>query len=187
MQIPIEQIVRAADKLTQQYGTNNPYELAEALHITILPRPFKSQLGAYTRVLNNRFIFIKDDLDFHLKKIVLCHELGHDRLHQAYLTASCAFQEFHLFDMKSDRMEYEANVFAAQLSLPDDEIIALIKQGLDIQQTAACMDSDINLVALKVDTLRRQGFAFHQQEHSNTFLRFDRFKAHQTGQNHPNE
>lgn len=71
-------------------------------------------------------------------------------------------------------MEYEANVFAAQLSLPDNEIIDLIRQGMDIQQAASYMNSDINLVALKVDTLRNRGFNFNRQEHSNTFLRFDK-------------
>lgn len=177
MQIPINQIVLSADKLIQKYNTNNPYELADALNITILPRCFKRQLGAYTKVLNNRFIFIKEDLDPSLKKIVLYHELGHDRLHREYLPANGAFQEFHLFNMRSDRMEYEANVFAAQLSLPDDEIIDLIRQGLDIQQTASYMNSDINLVALKVDTLRSRGFKFNRQEHSNTFLRFDRINS----------
>lgn len=175
MSFSIVQIVQSANRLIKKYGTRNPYELTDALHITVLPRQFRHQLGAYTKVLNNKFIFIKEDLDPCLKKIVLYHELGHDRLHQDYLRAAGAFQEFHLFDMKSDRMEYEANVFAAQLDLPDEEILGLIRQGLDIQQTAACMHSDINLVALKVDALRSQGFEFKRQEHSNTFLRFDRF------------
>ena len=43
-------------------------------------------------------------------------------------------------------MEYEANVFAAQASLPDDTIIEYIKQGYDIQQIARCMHSDICLL-----------------------------------------
>lgn len=174
MQIPIEQIVLTADKLMNKYGTRDPYELADALNITILQRHFKSQLGAYTKVLHNRFIFIKEDLEPGLKKIVIYHELGHDRLHREYLAGCGAFQEFHLFNMRSDRMEYEANVFAAQLSLPDNEIIDLIRQGMDIQQAASYMNSDINLVALKVDTLRNRGFNFNPQEHSNTFLRFDK-------------
>ena len=50
--------------------------------------------------------------------------------------------------------------FAAQASLPDDTIIEYIKQGYDIQQIARCMHSDINLVALKVDTLNSQGYNF---------------------------
>ena len=83
MPIPISEIVLTANKLTEKYGTRNPYELADTLGITIMPRQFASQLGAYTKILNNRFIFIKDGLDRNLEKIVIYHELGHDRLHLA--------------------------------------------------------------------------------------------------------
>ena len=62
MQIPISEIILTADNLANKYGTRNPYELADTLSITIMPRQFASQLGAYTKILNNRFIFIKDGL-----------------------------------------------------------------------------------------------------------------------------
>lgn len=67
MQILISKIVLTANKLTEKYGTRNPYELADTLGITIMPRQFTSQLGAYTKILNNRFIFIKDGLDRNLE------------------------------------------------------------------------------------------------------------------------
>ena len=125
MQIPISEIVVTADNLTKKYGTRNPYDLADALDITIMPRQFASQLGAYTKLLNNRFIFIKDDLDEFIERIVLYHELGHDQLHQSQLGKNGAFREFHLFNVSKDRMEYEANIFAAQISIDDDEILEL--------------------------------------------------------------
>ena len=40
-------------------------------------------------------------------------------------------------------MEYEANIFASQISLPDDEILEYIESGYDIQQIARAMHSDI--------------------------------------------
>ena len=67
IQILISEIVLTANKLTEKYGTRNPYELADTLGITIMPRQFTSQLGAYTKILNNRFIFIKDGLDRNLE------------------------------------------------------------------------------------------------------------------------
>ncbi|MCF0128135.1 MAG: hypothetical protein HUJ70_06165 [Pseudobutyrivibrio sp.] len=82
-------------------------------------------------------------------------------------------QEFKLFETNGDRMEYEANVFAAQLSLPDEEILSYIEEGLDIQQIAGIMHTDVNLVALKNDTLIAQGYRFRRQDHTNTFLKFD--------------
>lgn len=50
-------------------------------------------------------------------------------------------------------MEYEANIFVAQISLPDDEILDYIERGYDVQQIARAMHSNINLVALKADAL----------------------------------
>lgn len=78
------------------------------------------------------------------------------------------------FDMRENRMEYEANVFAVQASLPDDTIIEYIKNGYDIQQIAKAMHSDINLIALKVDTLNSQGYQFRKQEHRNDFLKYNK-------------
>ncbi len=43
-----------------------------------------------------------------------------------------------------------------------------------IQQIARVLNSDINLVALKIDTLRSQGYELRPQEHRNDFLRYDR-------------
>ncbi|BFK66323.1 hypothetical protein I2700191B6_26760 [Dorea formicigenerans] len=84
------------------------------------------------------------------------------------------FQEFNIFDMRENRMEYEANVFAAQASLPDDTIIEYIKDGYDIQQIAKAMHSDINLISLKVDTLNSQGCQFKKQEHRSDFLKYNK-------------
>ena len=60
------------------------------------------------------------------------------------------FREFNIFDMKNNRMEYEANSFAAEVALPDEEILEYIYEGCDIGVIAKSMYSDINLVALKV-------------------------------------
>ena len=51
------------------------------------------------------------------------------------------FKEFNIFDMRQSRMEYEANIFASQISLPDDEILEYIENGYDIQQIARAMHS----------------------------------------------
>ncbi len=177
MQIPISEIVLTANKLTEKYGTRNPYELADTLGITIIPRQFASQLGAYTKILNNRFIFIKDGLDRNLEKIVIYHELGHDRLHQALLVENGVFKEFHLFNMALDRMEYEANIFAAQISITDDDILDLIYQGYDSHQIAAILNSDINLIDLKRDILCSQGYKFNQLDHNNKFLSASRYRS----------
>ncbi len=121
--------------------------------------------------MRNRFMFVKEDLHPVMEKIVLLHELGHDTLHRDEATKVGGFKEFNIFNMWDSRMEYEANIFAAQISLPDDEILELIERGYDVQQIAKAMNSDINLVALKADDLIMQGYNFRRQEYRKEFLR----------------
>ena len=68
-------------------------------------------------------------------------------------------------------MAYEANMFAAQVALPDEEILEYIMRGCDVAQIAQLMHSDINLVALKTAELNRQGRRFRQPEHRCDFLK----------------
>ena len=122
----------------------------------------------YKVIERNRYIFIKADLPPVTRNIVILHEIGHDVLHRKY---AAQFQEFNIFDMANNRMEYEANLFASQISLPDDEILDYIYEGYDAAQISGMMESDINLVALKVSELIRRGYRFHGLEHKNDFLK----------------
>lgn len=71
----------------------------------------------------------------------------------------------------TSRCEYEANVFTAELTLPDDKTIQLIRDGYDSEQIARSLNSDINLVALKVDNLVRSGQPFRTIDHDSRFLK----------------
>ncbi|MDO5401342.1 MAG: ImmA/IrrE family metallo-endopeptidase [Eubacteriales bacterium] len=137
----------------------------------VVPRNFTKQKGVYKVIERNRYIFIKADLHPVMHSIVLLHEIGHDVLHRAEAIRVGGFQEFNIFDMRDHRMEYEANMFAAQIALPDEDILELIYNGYDVGQIARAMESDINLVALKVAELNSRGYSFREQEHRNDFLK----------------
>ena len=168
------EIVKIVNKLIDRCGTRDPYKVAKELGINIIYRNFDKQRGAYKVLMRNRFIFIKNDLHPVMENIVLLHELGHDALHREEATKVGGFKEFEIFNMRDNRMEYEANLFAAQISLPDDDFLELAERGYDTQQIARTLNSDINLVALKADTLISQGYRLRQQEHCNDFLRYDK-------------
>jgi Zn-dependent peptidase ImmA (M78 family) len=75
-----------------------------------------------------------------------------------------------IYNMKK-RPEYEANVFASEVLLPDTDIIELANAGYDIEQISTEMDSDVNLVALKLATLSQNGHNYRQFESRANFLR----------------
>ena len=119
--------------------------------------------------MRNRFMFIKDNLHPVMEKIVLLHELGHDSLHREEATQVGGFKEFEVFNMTKSNLEYEANIFAAQLLLPDDVVKEMVYNGYDSQKIAQATGSEINLVALKVADLVMKGMPFRKQEYRNRF------------------
>lgn len=168
------QIVARANQLVRVCGTRQARKLASALDIEILSRPFLHQRGAYKVILRNPFIFLKADLEPVMEEIILLHEIGHHCLHRDEAERRGGFQEFNIFDMRNNRMEYEANVFASQIALPDRDMLEYIERGYDVQQIAVAMGSDINLVALKIDTLISQGYCLQRQDHDSRFLQYSR-------------
>lgn len=166
------EIVRRANQIVKLCGTRDPHRIADELGIEIMYCPFKSQKGAYKVIMRNRFMFVKEDLHPVMENIVLLHELGHDSLHRDEATKAGGFKEFNIFDIRDSRMEYEANIFASQIAIPDDDFLELAEQGCDVQQIARTMRSDVNLVALKADTLISQGYRLRPQEHRSDFLKY---------------
>ena len=163
-----DHIIQAADRLIRKYGTRDPEKIAAALGIRIYDVPLKKQKGMYKVIKRNRCIFVKDDLTEIMRRIVILHEIGHDQLHRRQATV---FQEFSLFDMSGNIMEYEANLFAAQVMLPDDDILEYIYNGYSAGQIAGALGSDINLVSMKVADLSRRGHAFRAPEFKANFLK----------------
>lgn len=171
MYVCTSEIIQKANEIVDICGTRDPHKLAKELGVEVLYYPFTSQRGAYKVIMRNRFMFIKEDLHPVMENIVILHELGHDTLHRNEATKAGGFKEFNIFEMRDNRMEYEANIFVAQISLPDDEILEYIDRGYDIQQIARAMNSDINLVALKADALIMQGHNLRPQEYRGNFLK----------------
>ena len=166
-----EQAVLAADKIYKKHKTRNADELAELLGITVYECPFVNQKGVYKIIERNPYVYIKETLEPQLRNIVLLHEIGHHVLHRKEATILNGFQEINIFDIHKNKMEYEANVFAAQISLPDDEILEYIMRSDDVEKIALAMSSDANLVALKVEHLNKMGYEFRVQEHRSDFLK----------------
>lgn len=63
-------------------------------------------------------IVLNSDMPYEIQRIVLAHELGHVVLHRKSVNM-CRFHD------KTSSYEYEANIFAFELLLDDDEVINL--------------------------------------------------------------
>ena len=166
----LEYITEKGAKLVKRCDTRDPFKIAKELGIKVMfVDDFEKLTGVYRVIKRNRWIFINSNLPERMQRIVCAHELGHDQLHRD-LARGDGLMEFVLYDMDS-RPEFEANVLASQILLPDDEVLEHIYNGYDAEQIARIMGSDINLVALKVATLNQQGHNFRNIDHNTTFLK----------------
>jgi len=156
-----EYIQREAEKLIKRHNTRNPFQVAKERGVDVIYRnDFAKLKGMYAIVKNCRFIFINANLP-EQKRIIVCgHELGHDVFHREQAKIM-AFQEFLLYDM-SLRTEYEANIFAAHYLLDGRDIYELAKDGYDTYQIAMELGTDVNLLLMKMDLMKRQeGYDFN--------------------------
>ncbi|KJS20450.1 MAG: hypothetical protein VR72_14540 [Clostridiaceae bacterium BRH_c20a] len=154
-----EYIQNVANELIKKFDTRDPFQLCQAIGVEVFYADLGSLKGMYKYLKKNRFAVINENLDSFTKTLVCAHELGHDILHQNLARTVC-LQEFILYDMKS-RPEYEANLFASEILLPDDIILSLARDGYDIEQISKELCTDINLIALKVSSMNTRGYRFN--------------------------
>lgn len=105
-------------RLTKNYKTSDPFELADALNISVYFEELGTINGYYNKPLRMKQIHINQDLSERDAKFTCAHELGHAVLHP---NASTPFMRSKTF-LSVDKLEIEANEFAVNLLIPDCEI-----------------------------------------------------------------
>lgn len=152
-------IINRSTRLIKKYKTRNPFEIAACINVDVLFMDLGKLKGFYKRDGHNRFIIINDQICEPLQKIVCAHELGHDQLHR-HLAKSHTLQEFVVYDMKS-KPEYEANIFAAEILLSDEDVLDYLNQGYNFYETACLLRTDYHLLAVKLMVMNSGGHEFN--------------------------
>ena len=125
---PYDFISKKVDRLVSKFKTRDPYEICGCLGIYIHFKDLGENLkGFYFYQSKIRNIAINTRLVEDIRRILISHELGHDRLHQR-IAKMKGFQEFELYDAVMPT-EHEANVFAAELLIKDNELLALLNDS----------------------------------------------------------
>lgn len=138
-------IKKTVNQLINKYNSNDLYELASFLDINIINMELGSSLGMYRYIKRNKFIFLNNNLDEITKRFVLAHELGHAILH----TKNNCFYLKHNTFIKINYFEVEANKFAAEILIDDEELETCIENGYTIEQMASYFQVPIGLVEYK--------------------------------------
>ena len=137
------EITKSVQNLVSEYGTNDPFELADALGILIMPS--KAIKGCTMNLLGYPVIFLGEDLNDFERRYVCAHELAHNVLHDIkqydLLIHSTFFNE--------GKVEVEADTFAAELLISDD--VSIKYPGFTLEQVAASENVPLELVKLKFE------------------------------------
>ena len=88
------------------------------------------------------------------QRVILAHEIAHSVLHT---NITAAFHEFTLFD-DTDRQEYEANLFAAELLLSDDCVLNALNEDQFFFQAAKALYVPAELLDFKFRVMKRKGY-----------------------------
>ena len=99
---------------------------------------------------------INSDLSEELQRIILAHEIGHAVLHRK-ASGMKAFHDFTLFD-ETSTYEYEANIFAADYLMDDDEVLKLLNEDLSFFGAASRLNVPAELLDFKFRVLKRKGY-----------------------------
>lgn len=112
-------IKKQVNNIVKKHKTNCPFEVSESKNIHVVYWDLHSEIwGFYKYERRNRFIFINDNLEYHRKRYVCAHELGHALLHTKVNTPFLQANTFYSID----KIEREANEFAVKLLLYDKNL-----------------------------------------------------------------
>ena len=121
-------IVNQVESLVKRYGTRNPFILCQELGINIRFKELGTEIKAYFFYQSRiKTIVINQRTTLSACRILCAHELGHGILHKK-LAAMRGFHELELFDCLNTT-EYEANLFAAELLIDDNELLELLNNS----------------------------------------------------------
>ncbi|NLD87084.1 MAG: ImmA/IrrE family metallo-endopeptidase [Clostridiales bacterium] len=155
----IRYVCEKAEHVIKKYDETDPFRLAAAMKCLVLLEPMgkseSSCKGLFLNIKRVNTIILNSDLPAQLRKIILAHELGHIVLHKSVVKLR-QFHEFSLYNTTSN-FEYEANLFAAEILLDDDEVIRLLGEDSFFFSVARQLEVPPEMLDFKFRILKSKG------------------------------
>ena len=165
-------VCKEVNKVVNKFKTRDPFEICKNLNINIYYKDLGLSVKAYyfcqSRIKN---IIINNNVDDIISNILCAHELGHALLHSKISTTH-TFHEVELLNLTT-KTEFEANLFAAELLIPDETLLELIKEKKSFFSIASELYVPYQLLDFKLGILNAKGFPITKQNiSSSTFLKY---------------
>ena len=148
--------VELSSGLIRKYGIRDPFRLAQLLDITVKYISTKRQKGLCAMIDDIPFIFVNRNMSEEMQRMTCAHELGHILLHADVLSGQKPLLEYELFDIRN-AAEFEANAFAANLLIDEQELLDLLHEGADMIAAASSLNINVNLLMIRLLQMRKEG------------------------------
>lgn len=112
-------IKKQVNSIVRKYGTRNPFEITNNLNAILVKTQLVGVRGFYQYFQRNNIIYIDESLPESEQMFVCAHELGHMFRHKR---SNALFMDTRTH-FNGSRYEREANIFAAELLVPDELIL----------------------------------------------------------------
>ena len=149
----------AVKSVKRKYCESDPFRLCREMGIKLILHPLGTEAdaikGFYAENFRIRTIVINSDLPEVIQKITLAHELGHAVLHRR-----SGFQGFHDYAMFNEcvHTEKEANLFAAELLLEDEDVLEALNMDTTFFAAAAELSVPMELLDFKFRIMKWRGY-----------------------------
>ncbi len=165
-----ERILAAVDALRKKHGTSDPFELIDALGIHFGYTSAPRLKGYYVVQNRERFIRVNAKLRQREQRIVAAHELGHDQQHREIARVH-SLRDAYLYNTTS-RYEHQANIFAAELLISDQDVQDSMEEDLDYLSLCRDLYVEPDLMAFKLFSMLQRGHRINMPQGLNSsFLR----------------
>ncbi len=164
----MDRIIELAEALKNEYEGRDIFDTAENSGAVVWFRELGSLKGFYVCENGRRYIIINSSLSKLLRRTVCAHELGHDTLHRE-LSAG-GLRESSLF-LSSNKTEREANLFAAEMLLTDEETLSVLEYSQNVDDAAYELGVLPEILSFKLELLNHKGYSFNIQQASSDFLK----------------
>ncbi len=152
-------IYKQVQRLVKKYHTRDPFEILENMNVIVVESDKYETLKGYCFMsCQSTYTVINTFLPEPVKRIVAAHELGHIILHRHQLKMA-PMKDSVLYDMTS-QTEYEANMFAADLLINDDDIHTLSKEDMDYFSMCKYLCTTPDVMSFKLFSLIRRGYTY---------------------------
>ncbi len=172
-------ISKLADELKNKYQTANPMEICENLGICLLFQPMgthENAIKGFVIGVDGVFtVTVNSDLPENIQRVIVAHELCHALKHCSDRVTS--FSDSALFDETSE-MEKEANIFAAELLIDDNDILSLCDENVGFFELASQLLVPAELLEFKFRIMKQRGINIPEPplNSHNNFLRSIKIK-----------